>query len=257
MQSTDRILDLLEALVHADDDVRLSDLHQQLGLPLSTVHRLLNALVVRGYVVQDLKTQRYGPGAKLLVLAAKVTSTNRFRLQRLAKPYLQQLTERTGETANLVLREGNEIVYIDQVLSPHSVKMFTEAGCRAPLYCTGAGKAILSSFTSQQLEAYLHDVKLERMTPRTITSADMLREELMCTRERGYAIDDEEREEGVRCVGAPIFDHLGTCIGAISISGPAFRMSRVRLHELGPLVRNATSECSVQIGYTPQMAKRA
>lgn len=251
MQAVERVLDLLEALAGTEEDLRLSQLHAQLGLPLGSVHRLLSALVERGYVVQDPETQRYGPGTQLLVLAAAATNNSRFRLQHLARPMLQTLVTSTGETANLVLLEGHEIVYIDQALGNHLVTMFTVPGRRAPLYCTGAGKAILSGFTPSQFDVYLAAVQMEQVTPQTLTDAQMLRDEIGRARERGFAIDDEEREEGVRCVAAPVYNHLGASIAAISVSGPTMRLSRARVHELGPQVRDAAAACSALLGCTP------
>lgn len=251
MQAVERVLDLLEVLAATEEDLRLSELHEQLGLPLGTVHRLLATLVERGYAVQDPETQRYGPGTQLLVLSATASNHSRFRLQRLARPMLQELMRDTGETANLVLLEGHELVYIDQALGTHLVTMFTVPGRRAPLYCTGAGKAILSGFSEAQLSAYLHVVPLTSLTPQTLAEPQLLRDELARARERGFAIDDEEREEGVRCVAAPVFNALGAAIGALSVSGPTVRLSRARVYEMGPLVRDAAGACSVLLGYTP------
>jgi IclR family acetate operon transcriptional repressor len=145
--------------------------------------------------------------------------------------------------------QGNEAVYIDQVMSSHLVRMFTEVGRRSPLYCTGAGKAMLSSFSSLQFEHYLNTVQFERITPHTITSPAQLREEIERTRKRGFAIDDEEREQGVRCAAAPIFDRFGLGIAAVSISGPTTRMSRKRAQDLGPQVRGMADACSAGLGY--------
>lgn len=251
VQSVDRTLDILEALAGNGEDISLSQLHEKLHLSIGTIHRLLHTLTERGYAAQDKASRRYGPGPKLLEIAASAASNSRFILRRVAEPYLQQLTALTGETANLVVLQGAEAVYVGQVMSPRIVRMFTEVGERAPLYCTGAGKAILSSFSSQQLKNYLEAVRLEPVTPHTITSPDQLREEIAQTRERGFAIDDEEREEGVRCAAAPIFDHQGFGIAAISISGPTTRMSREQAHVVGTQVRAAADDCSVQLGYRP------
>jgi IclR family acetate operon transcriptional repressor len=249
VQSVDRTLDILEALARAEGDVSLSQLHEQLDLPLGTVHRLLNTLSERGYVVQDKGTRRYGPGPKLLEIAARAAGNSRFNLRQVAQPGLQRLTACTGETSNLVVPQGNEIVYIDQVVSPRLVRMFTEVGRRLPFYCTGAGKAILAGFSKQQAEAYLHNMHLEATTPHTITSSDELRAAIEAARVHGFAIDDEEREEGVRCVAAPVFDHTGACVAALSISGPTTRVTREHVRELGPLVRSVADACSAQLGY--------
>jgi IclR family acetate operon transcriptional repressor len=249
VQSIDRTLDILEALALADDDVSISALQAQLGLPFGTLHRLLSALTERGYAIQSLTTRHYGPGPKLLEIATHAAKSRRFSLQQIAKPHLQGLTAATGETSNLVLLQNNEIVYLDQVASSRLVRMFTEAGRHAPLYSTGAGKAILSTFAPQQLDAYLEHTLLAPTTPHTITSREQLRDELARTQARGFAIDDEEYEEGVRCAAAPVFDRHGRCIAALSISGPTTRISRPRIYEVGAQVRAAAQACSRELGY--------
>jgi IclR family acetate operon transcriptional repressor len=127
--------------------------------------------------------------------------------------------------------------------------MFTEIGRRAPLYCTGAGKAILSGLSQAFVDEYLARVTLEPWTPQTRTTADQLRTDIATARERGFALDNEERELGVRCVAAPIFDVTGRCLGAISISGPTTRVTPTAIERIGPEVRHAAEACSEKLGY--------
>jgi len=127
--------------------------------------------------------------------------------------------------------------------------MFTEIGRRAPLYCTGAGKAILSGMPIEWVDEYLGHIRLEPWTIHTRATSDALRADIMEARERGYALDNEERELGVRCVAAPVFDVTGRCLGAISISGPTTRVSPQAVDEIGPLVRRAAVLCSRQLGF--------
>lgn len=249
VQSLDRALDVLEALADVDEGISLTQLTERLGLPLGTVHRLLASLAARGYAAQDKETRLYGPGPKLLEVAARAANNRRFNLSRLARPALQSLTEATGETSNLLVLQGEEGVYSEQVASPHLVRMFTEVGQRVPLYCTGGGKAILSGFSEERLDAYLATTRLTPFTAHTITSPAQMRAELQKARVDGFALDDEEREVGVCCVAAPIFDRLGRCVAALSISGPTTRLSRERAVELGPRVRAAADICSSQLGY--------
>ncbi len=248
VQSLDRALNLLEALTESDDDVSLSQLTERTGLALGTAHRLLNSLVQRGYAAQDGETRLYGPGPRLLEVAARAAGSRRFHLGRIARPCLRDLTRVTDETTNLVVLQNDEGVYNEQVASPRLVRMFTEVGQRVPLYCTGGGKAILSGLAVDQLEAYLARTSLQAWTPHTFATADSLRQELELSRSRGFAIDDEEREIGVCCVAAPIFDHLGRCVAALSISGPTTRLARERAIALGPLVRRTADRCSTQLG---------
>ncbi|MCU0490816.1 MAG: IclR family transcriptional regulator [Chloroflexaceae bacterium] len=249
VQSVDRTLDLLEALTEAGDDVSLSHLSERLDLPVGTVHRLLASLVSRGYAAQDKGSRLYGPGPRLLEVAARASQHRRFSLARLARPALAALTAATEETSNLLVLQGSEGVYNEQVSSPRLVRMFTEVGQRVPLYCTGGGKAILSGFSPQQLDAYLQNARLEQFTPKTLTNPSALRQELERASQQGFALDDEERELGVCCVAAPVFDHNGRCIAALSISGPTTRMNPARAQALGPLVRQAADECSAALGF--------
>ncbi|WP_129672921.1 IclR family transcriptional regulator [Candidatus Chloroploca sp. Khr17] len=250
-QSLDRAFDLLEALATNDDDISLSQLTERTGLPLGTVHRLLSSLVSRGYAAQDRETRLYGPGPRLLEVAARASQSRRFSLNRIVRPCLQELTRTTGETSNLLVLHGDEGVYSEQVASPHLVRMFTEVGQRVPLYCTGSGKAILSGFSPDQLESYLAHTQLRPWTPKTFVTIEGLRNELARSQTRGFALDDEEREAGVCCVAAPIFDRMGRCVAAISISGPIMRMTLDRALELGSVVSEAATSCSVQLGYRP------
>lgn len=250
VQSVERTLDVLEALAAADNDLSLSQLREQLDLPLGTLHRLLAGLIARGYAAQDRSTRLYGPGPRLLEVAALAGRHQRFNLVRVARPLLRELTDATEETSNLLVLQGLDGVYRDQAASPRMVRMFTEVGQRVPLYCTGGGKAILSGFSEAQLAAYLAAAHLEAYTPKTISEPQALRAELEQARQQGFAIDDEEREAGVCCVAAPVFDHSGQCLAALSISGPTTRMNRARAVELGPLVQAAAARCSAALGYS-------
>jgi len=251
VQSLDRALDVLEALAEADEGISLSQLTERLGLPLGTVHRLLASLSARGYAAQERDTRLYGPGPRLLAVAARAANNRRFSLARVARPALQELTAFTGETSNLLALQGNEGVYSEQAASPRMVRMFTEVGQRVPLFCTGGGKAILSGLSPEQLDAYLAATPLQAFTPKTIADPQRLRAELEQARAVGFAVDDEEREVGVCCVAAPIFDRFGRCVAALSISGPTTRLSRERAVELGPRVRAAADSCSAALGHRP------
>jgi IclR family transcriptional regulator, acetate operon repressor len=247
----DRAFDILEALAGAEDTVSLAELHEGLEISPATAHRLLRTMVRRGYVDQDQKTRRYGPGPKLLEVAARSTTNRHLDLRRVALPCLRKLTAETGETSNLVLPYGtDEVVYIEQSKSPRTVSIFTQVGHRAPLYCTAAGKAMLATFSMMQLENYLERTTLEPATGRTLTDAEGLLREIEVTRQRGFAVDDEEREEGVRCAAAAVLNHVGACVGAVSVSGPSSRIDRERIfREVGPAVRRQVAKCSVRLGY--------
>ncbi|MGH7708431.1 MAG: IclR family transcriptional regulator [Vulcanimicrobiaceae bacterium] len=246
VQSIDRALDLLEALATRRSATAISELAHMVGLHVSTVHRLLSTLVDRGYVRQDPETSRYHLGARIFSLAN--AADLHLDLRIVAHPYLERMMRSAGETANLVTSTDNEVIYLDQVESLHLVKMFTAPGMRAPLFCTGTGKAILAFRPPAGVEPILAS-SLRQYTPHTIVTRAALERELELIRRNGYAVDNEEMEEGVRCLAVPIFDRHGRVGGAVSVSGPTSRMTRERVLELAPLAKKIVHELSQQLGF--------
>jgi IclR family transcriptional regulator, acetate operon repressor len=249
VQSVERTFDVLEALAAARRPVAISELSQQLGLHISTVHRLLATLIERGYARQDERSGRYSIGRRLLELASGLTDQNDIRQE--ARPALEKLAAQVGETANLSVRNGDSLVYIDQVQTNRLVRMFTKVGSSAPLYCTGSGKLFLA-FTDnyeRELNRYLLENRLETRTASTLATPQALREELRKVRERGYSFDNEEMEEGVVCVAAPVFDRQGQLVAAISVSGPTSRMLGSDVARVIDPVRASAAEISAALGY--------
>ncbi|TME29532.1 MAG: IclR family transcriptional regulator [Chloroflexi bacterium] len=252
VQSVDRALDLLEALAGADGEVAITALATRTGLHVSTVHRLLATLLRRGYVRQNPDTSRYYAGAKLAMLTEGRSRYGELRLR--ARPLLRSLTDATRETANLVVLDDVQAVYIDTVPSPQVVRLFTAIGNRTPLHATGAGKALLAALPSPRRDALLDRIELRGYTARTIVDRASLRRMLDEIRERGYAIDDEEYDDGVRCVAVAVAGigtgrdaQHGGPIAALSISAPANRLSRQRCAELAPLLRRTAAELAEAI----------
>lgn len=256
VQSLDRALDILETLAAAGGEIGLSELSDRVGLHVSTVHRLLSVLVSRGYARQAAPSGRYALGSHLLKLASSAVGTGQFDLRHEARPILQELGDSTGETTNLIVLIDQQVVYVDQIASRHTVRMFTQIGTRAPIYCTGSGKALLAFRGAAEIEAYLSQECFERHTPTTITSAAALRDELRCVRERGYAYDNGEMESDVHCVAAPVFDHTSTAVASISVSGPAMRFDRTRMEQVTPALLRATADLSARLGHRARAAEQ-
>ncbi len=250
VQSVDRALDLLEALASAEGEVSITSLATRTALHVSTVHRLLTTLLRRGYVRQNPDTSRYFTGAKLATLAEGRSRFNELRHH--ARPLLRGLTEQTRETSNLVVLDDVMAVYIETSPSPHVVRMFTTLGNRVPLHATGVGKALLAGLSPDRREALIDRIDLRAYTARTIIEKTALRRALEEVRERGYAVDDEEFDEGVRCVSA-VVGPPGDPLGAISISAPASRLTRQRCTELAPLVRRAANELAQTMRDQPRV----
>lgn len=239
-------LKLIDALAANEQARGITELSAELHLAKSTVHRLLQTLVGHSYVVQDPLSNRYRLGLKFLELGAIVSS--HLTIQMIARPHLQRLMEASRETVHLGLLEGREVVYADKIECPQTIRMYSRIGRRSPLHCTALGKALLA----YQPEPVLGDLLragLHRNTPRTITGARRLREELQRIRDEGYALDNEEFEEGLRCVAAPIRGHTETVVASVGIAGPAIRLEPARHPALIKHVKEAAEAISAALGY--------
>lgn len=244
VQSVERALDLLEALASAEGEVSITALATRTGLHVSTVHRLLSTLLRRGYVRQNAETSRYYAGAKLATLAEGRSRFGELRLR--ARPILRAITEATRETTNLVILDDAAAVYIETVPSPQVVRLFTVIGNRVPLHATGAGKCLLAALPAAKRDALIDRIELRAYTPNTIVDAAALRRALEEARERGFTIDDEEYDEGVRCVAVPVAG-VADVTAALSVSAPASRFTRQRSLELVPLLRRSASELAAAL----------
>lgn len=225
--------------------VRLTDIAQGCGLEKSTTHRLLGALISEELIEQDADSERYRLGLRLLELGMAVLS--RMDVRDEAQLALRALAARAEDTVHLGVASGTDVVYLEKVESPHAFQMRSRVGDRMPLHSTGIGKAILAFMPEDKLELVLAGA-MERRTPGTIVTPEDLRRELERIRLRGYSTDMEENEQGVRCVGAPIFDHSLRVVGGISIAGPVFRFTQQRVAELGLQVVGTAQEISRRLG---------
>jgi DNA-binding IclR family transcriptional regulator len=207
-------------------------LSSNIGLPKGTTHRLLSSLSYFGYVRQDPKTRNYFLGLKLVELGQILLS--QLDLRKEAEPFLRDLAERTKETIHLVILDRNEIVYIDKVetdQNPSGLKMASRIGLRNPAHSSAVGKMILANSSEDELQIFFKEKSLVRRTDNTITDPVQLREHLKTVRKQGYAVDDEENEKGIRCVAASIYNEIGKTVAAISITGPAFRVTKKIIQE--------------------------
>jgi IclR family transcriptional regulator, KDG regulon repressor len=247
VQSVERSLDILEELAVAENGIGIIDLSSRVSLHASTVHRLLATLVSRGYVRQDNQNGRYILGRGALALAQSFHARQDIRNE--ARPFLQQLMEESGETANLIVLDSDEAVYIDQVPSSRVVRMFAAIGKHAPLHSTGCGKLLLAYLDSAERARIISEKGLPASTRYTITSPAELERDLAETRRRGFAVDNRENDEDVRCIAGPVRDHSGRVVAAISISGPATRFTREQIPGLSRLVVSVSTHLSEALGY--------
>ncbi|NGN68103.1 IclR family transcriptional regulator [Streptomyces sp. A7024] len=238
VQSLERAFDLLERMADAGGEVGLSELASTSGLPLPTIHRLMRTLVACGYVRQSAN-RRYSLGPRLIRLG----ETSSRLLGTWARPYLAQVVAKTEETANMALLDGDEIVYVAQSPSPHAMRMFTEVGGRVLPHSTGVGKALLAHTPDDEVRALLQRTGMPAKTPKTITSIDAFLAALAKVREDGYAVDDNEQEMGVRCVAVTIPD--APTPSAVSISGPAGRVTDEAIKDIVPVLQDIARDLSV------------
>jgi DNA-binding IclR family transcriptional regulator len=239
MQSADKALAILAAFDEGREDIGVSELAAELGLHKSTVSRLLATLERRGLVRRE--GERFAPGPELARLGA--LATRGLTLTDAARPSLERLAEQTGETVNLAVRVDARALNVLQVDAAHFVGVTDWTGRAAPLHATANGKALLA-FGSGELPS-----RLPKLTRRTIVARSRLRTELTHAREVGFAVAVEELEVGLHAVAAPVFDALGSCVAAVSVSGPAYRLPESRLPEIGLLCAAAGDEVSARLGF--------
>lgn len=247
VQALERALTILETLAQEKEGLGLNEVARRVGLHKSTVYRLLQTLKEYGYVEQDASHGKYNLGLKILELSGRIL--DRMDVRTVAHPFLKELAAKSNEVAHLVILDGDEAVYIDKVEGNRTIRMYSQIGRRVPLHSTAVGKAILAYLPWPEVQGLLARRGLTRFTDRTVTEWPVLAEQLEQIRQKGYAVDDGENEEGIRCVGAPIFDYENRVVAALSISGPEVHVTEERIPELGELVRWAGQEISRRLGF--------
>ena len=254
-QVVDRIVDILETFTWLGSELGVSDISRALDLKKATAHRLLASLRRRGLIAQDPATRRYRLGMKLWELGTMATSQVDWADR--VKPFLEQLTEVSGETAHLAVLNDGQVLYVDKVESSRSLRMPSQVGRRLPVHCTGVGKALIAYLPDEVLSGLIARRGLSRFTSRTITELESLMIELARTRDRGYSVDNEEIEDGLVCIGAPVRDHTAHVVAAISIAGPS---SRLRPETIGDHAREVVEQAnamSATLGCPPDLLRPA
>ncbi|MDW8342695.1 MAG: IclR family transcriptional regulator C-terminal domain-containing protein [Geminicoccaceae bacterium] len=246
VQSLERALKLLKTLSAATEGMTLSELALVVGLPASTVHRLLTTLEAERFVRFDPAEATWRIGVEAFRVGNAFARSR--DLVAIARPYLRRLMEDTGETANLYLAVDGEAVCMAQVECRQMMRAIARPGGRVAMHASGVGKAILAGLPSEEVHAVLRRHGLPKLTERTIDTPRKLEAELAAIRSRGWALDDEEHALGLRCVAAAILDEHGRPAGAISVSGPSVRIPDGRLPELAAAVCRTARELTRAIG---------
>jgi IclR family acetate operon transcriptional repressor len=219
---------------------------RRFGLSRSATYRLLDRLRSGGYLQDSAAPGSFRLGPRMVAIG--LAALNQMDLMQVAPPLLGPLAEAAGETVNLAVPQGDDMVYVYQHDGPGSIKVTARLGTRRPMNCSSLGKAYLAFLPSAELEERLRTLAYVRLTPRSLTTAAALRPELELTRRRGYAIDDTEVEEGVSCIGAPVLDVRGRSLAAISVAGPAERMPGKR-PVVTPMLLDTARTISSRLGY--------
>jgi DNA-binding IclR family transcriptional regulator len=246
IQAIERAVAILNAFSAEEPELGVTDLADRLELHKSTVHRFLVNLEAAGLVERDRRTSRYRLGLRIFELGGLVLQ--QMNLWDEALPFLEGLVRDTGETGHLAVLDGGEAVYIERVEARRALRIPSAIGRGYPAHATSLGKVLLANLDREAANAVVQERGLHRCTPKTITGIDALWRELDSVRVEGYAVDDEEYEEGLRCIGAPIVSHTGQVVAALGIGGPVTRVTPERVNELAALVMAAATSLSRRMG---------
>lgn len=240
IQVAGRLFRALELLAETGS-AGLMEVSAALDLNKTTAHRVLNSLIYMGYAKQNPVNGRYEPTFKVVDIANQIMG--KVDIVHIVRPYLRKLMEATGETVHLVERDGIDAVYIDKVESLNNgIQMVSRIGSRIPLYCSGVGKAMVAEMDGREADEIWNHSEIVRLTPYTITDHYDFKTELQEIRKRGYALDNEENETGVRCIACSLKEPMRGARHAFSISAPVSRMDNDRIRELAGYVMQTRSE---------------
>lgn len=249
IRSVAKALLIIDYIATVQGELPLAKIAAKLGMAKSTAHGLLATLKDFGYIEQSPFTGNYKLGMRLFEIGNIVG--NSLDVRTVAVQYIQQLVGEIEETVHLAVLDKGEVLYIDKRESHQSLRIVSQIGMRLPAHCTGVGKAMLAYLPESELKRIIAVKDLPRFTRKTITAAEKLQDELRQVKEQGYAVDNEEIMDSLRCVAAPVFDHSGGVCAAISVSGPVARLEKERFELAVKSVTRAAMEISHALGYRP------
>ena len=248
VQALDRAFAVLDLLGESDTPQGLAQVASSLQLHKSTAHRFLMVLE-KHRMVERTVGGKFRLGLRLFDLGNR--AIEQYDLRERAQPHLRRLVAETEETAHLCILEGAHVIYIDKIEPARSVRMITRIGASNPVHCTSVGKAMLAFLPEERITDILGRLRFERFTNRTISTVEALRAEIEKTRRRGYAVDDEEFEEGLRCIAVPVLDAQRLPVAAVSVSGPSFRVTAQKLPSIANHLLQCVRGISVDMGFIP------
>ncbi|MCD2137591.1 IclR family transcriptional regulator [Salinicoccus halitifaciens] len=248
IKSVQRAMNILELIQKEGPGLSLGEISKSLDLPKSTAHGIIKTLQSQDFIKQHARTSEYHLGIKLFELGN--TLADSMDIVNLGHQYLEYLVEEYNETAHLAILSDKEVVYVDKKEGEGALRMYSQLGKRAPLYCTGVGKAMLAHLPEKDIDKILSEMEMTAFTPNTITDSEQLKEHLEETKTQGYLYDDEEIEIGLKSVAAPVFNHKSEVFAAISCAGPSSRFGDERIKEIGLTLKSYAEQISKSFGYT-------
>jgi len=251
VQILDRVMDIIELLSTSTQGMGVTEIGNRLSLHKSTVHRLINSLARRGYIEKDNKTGLYKIGLKFIEISS--LHLHQLELKTEATPYMRRLSEVTGQVSHLAIMDDTDVVYIEKFDLLQSLRLYSQIGKRIPVYCSALGKVLLSSKSNEIRNQILDSIELKPFTKNTIIDRKSLEHELNKTKQRGWAVDNEEHEPGVCCIAAPVFDFTGKAIAAISISGDKSAIDSGQKDHFIKMVVEAAKDISERMGFIRQI----
>jgi DNA-binding IclR family transcriptional regulator len=248
LKSVEKALRIIESFDLDRPEISASELVESLQIPKVSVYRFLRFLTKNGFISHNRQTKKYRLGLKIFELGSIVLKNFDFR--EVAFPLITELSNRSGETVHLGVLDNQQVVSIESVESNQTLRISMPVGKRVYLHSTGVGKAILASLSDEEIKEIVRQKGLPRFTENTIADADQLLKEIQTIRTRGYAIDNEENEPGVRCIAAPVVDPNQRFVASISVSGPSVRVSRKRIPELSSMAIEASRKITEALKLT-------
>ncbi len=242
IQSIKRAVDVLKCF-ETHISLGVTEISKMLSLHKSTAFGIINTLEKCGLLEKNEASSKYSLGMELFRLGSNIN----INIREICAPHLKQIVESTGETVNLVMRSGENVIYLDKVESPYSMRICTRIGQQYPMYCTAVGKAILAFLDASESGEILSRIQLIAFTENTITDKNKLKEQFEKIRQNGYAIDMEEMEYGLICVAVPVLNTSGSPVASISVSGPAVRMNDETKRKVSDLLLRHSKEISKKL----------
>ncbi len=250
-RAVSRALQILSSFTVQDFELSVADLHEKLGIHKSTLVRLLQSMVAEGFIEQNPENGEYRLGIKTFEIGSLYSRTRMMNIGALAHPPMQRLSSQLALSANLAIRDGGEIIYVETIEPVgRPMRVSYSAGDRFGVHHTALGKAIIAFLPDEQRQSLIEKLELAPLTPHTLSTVNDLAKELEHVRECGYAVDDEESLPGLRCVGAPIWNDRRV-VAALSASGSTLVVTRERVDEIGNKVKETAREISAQLGAVP------